>query len=128
MAIPTVFLSNGTNSPFPLPFFGIHLTSEAVSNEDAYADRPIGQLGLLASFKITYARVRHSSVESRVPGGDEEAQSVTGEQQDTVDEGPFLRFDPIIISVVVSVIQDRVESCAKNQSHRLMIIVANKSS
>lgn len=111
-----------------MPFFGIHLTSEAVSNEDAYADRPIGQLGLLASSKITYARVRHSGVERRVPGGDEEAQSVTGEQQDAVDEGPFLRFDPIIISVVVSVIQDRVESCAKSQSHGLMIIVANKGS
>jgi hypothetical protein len=32
-------------------------------------------------------------------------------EQNTVDKGPFLGFDPIVIPVVIGKVEQRVESC-----------------
>lgn len=53
--------------------------------------------------RATYRSVADTGIDARGPSGREEAQTVAGKNEDTVDEGPFFRFDPVVVPQVVGV-------------------------
>jgi hypothetical protein len=59
-----------------------------------------------------YGGVGDLRVDAATPSGHEETEGVAGKQEDAVDKSPFFRFDPVVVSEVVGVVEERVERCA----------------
>lgn len=59
--------------------------------------------------RISYITGGDGCLGSCTPSGKEEAEGVAEAQADAEEEGPFLAFDPVFVSDVVGVCQERVE-------------------
>jgi hypothetical protein len=54
---------------------------------------------------LAYSSISDPLIDPSTPSGGQESKSMTSKEEDTVDECPFFRNDPILISMVVGVVQ-----------------------
>jgi len=65
---------------------------------------------------MPYSGIADPSIDATTPCRNQEAERMSGEEEDAVYECPFLRDDPGVIFVIVGVVEERIKSCKADLS------------
>lgn len=65
---------------------------------------------------MPYRGIADPSIDATTPCRNQEAERMSGEEEDAVYECPFLRDDPGVIFVIVGVVEERIKSCKADLS------------